>query len=152
MRYLPSESIADDFWRGLRPQIQELLQSENILRSRSQRLYPVYQLRELATDIVDENNNPLFRDIEPEMYIAVRYSWNDQTKLRPLGLRTINVDEFVARFRADLNSQNSRFKSPTTTPAWHSLLVDTLVRWFNNGWQVCNDIRRLEFIPLQDGS
>jgi hypothetical protein len=107
-------------------------------------------LRRIAKDIVDEHGEPFFRDIEPELYLAAAYTAVDQAKLKPLGLTVIDMKEFIARFKADLNRSDSRYKATTTTREWHARLAISLVSWLQKNVSV-QEIRSLPIVPVQGG-
>lgn len=150
MRYLPAESIADDFWRQLRAQILVLLRPEHIVRSLSGRLHRADQLRIIAMDVRDEHGDPLFRDIVPEIYLAKEYNANDYDNLKAFGLQIITVDQFLDRFRADLLRFDSRFKAGSKSIAWHTSVVNVLCSFLDKNLSV-QAIKQLEIIPLHSG-
>jgi hypothetical protein len=134
----------------LRNQILDLLRPERIVRSWSGRLHPAGLLRITASSLYDEDRHPLFRDIQPEIYLAKEYSPIDHKNLQAIGLQVITVDQFLDRFRADLLRPDSRFKAGSTTITWHTRVVNALCSFLDNNWSV-QTIKQLKIIPLHQG-
>ena len=155
MRYLPSDSISDDFWKGLGPQIYKLLEDTPILRPRSETCLRLpRQLRYVLSCCYDEHNRPLFRDLNPEIYLSPNYLENDLEPLRKLGLETINMMEWLDIVEADLKSSISRMKTtPTTDIDWHTRVTYLLSTPFHKNFATNIDhVRQLPLIPLGSGS
>ena len=155
MRYLPSDSISDDFWKGLGPQIYKLLEDTPILRPRSETCLRLpRQLRYVLSRCYDEHNWPLFRDLNPEIYLSPNYLENDLGPLRKLGLENINMREWLDIVEADLKSSISRMKTtPTTDIDWHTRVTYLLSTPFRKNFAKDIDhVRQLPLIPLGNGS
>ncbi|KAF2459569.1 hypothetical protein BDY21DRAFT_317672 [Lineolata rhizophorae] len=152
MRYLPTDTILDDFWDKLREQIYSRLRTTAILRSRLGTLRGPGQLRILSAEYCDDDGEPLVADLTPELYLSDKYRKGDVNTLRLLGLADLRLPEFLERFGADLERQESRFKNPSTDDAWYAKISNVLCRPFERRQlsSLKNTVRDLPLIPLQD--
>ena len=149
MRYLPNESIVDEFWKHLRAEIIDLISAERIIRSRSSRLYTAGQLRILTSEVLDDQGTPLFEDIAPEIYLASAYARADAEKLRVLGLRNIQASQVLDRLFEDLRKASSRYKDTSTSLLWHNRVASLLCNYINRSSALKDEIRSLKIIPLR---
>ncbi|KAF1811004.1 hypothetical protein P152DRAFT_483336 [Eremomyces bilateralis CBS 781.70] len=149
--WLPYDAVPSDFWSIAKDRIVETLKSTRILFSRSNNdLFLPTSLRKPGSDSVDKFGNPLFRDILPEIYISKAYEGNPLGRLyEVLGLKTENITEFLDRVSADLQEQDSLWKSSTTSDEWQSrasVALKEFLKKFAPGIQ--RKIRQLKLIPL----
>lgn len=152
MRYLPSQSDIghfDSIWVDLTNEISARLKSIPVLRSRSNRLSFITQLRRNCTGGLDGDGNPLFGDIEPEVYLSPRYTSSDLNHLQRYGLQTMTVGQVIDRARADLQMapSQSRFLSGNTSEDWHSRAAKLFYNAFDE-WGP--QIRTLTIIPTRN--
>jgi len=152
MRYLPSDSISDEFWKNLRPQIISLLSNTRCLRpwSETSLLLPS-QLHRLRTDYKDRHGKPLFEDSIEESYLSQYYTSTDFQSLRSLGTRMTYYNLLIARIQSDLGRANSKMKAITTDEDWHRRAAEALSEPFAstiNRYTLA--IKVLDLIPLQD--
>lgn len=154
MRWLPKDSISDEFWKQLGPQLITRLQSTRILRTRSEAtLHLPSELCVLGSDWVDADGDPLCDDIQPEIYLSKKYKGTDVTILKTrLQVRRLHMSEVVDRVKADLLSSRSKIKSSTSAD-WHSRLANILCKHANpsSSPRLAEQIQSLQIIPLQDG-
>lgn len=156
VRYLPTNDISEKFWAQVLPKIVTLLKASSILRPWSgSALKQPHQLKWLLADNRDSLGDPLFQDLPSpgEVYLSWHYAWNDKPALDQLGVQVIHWNELFTRMQADLESPNSKFKSPTTSIEWHTRVAQLLTRALdlNLAW-LSTKVRALRFIPLQAGS
>ncbi|KAF8865581.1 hypothetical protein BDZ45DRAFT_641278 [Acephala macrosclerotiorum] len=157
MRYLPSASITDEFWRELRPQIIALLRTTPCLRpwSESSLELPT-QLYRVTEDLKDEHGQPLFSDLAPEAYLSDKYQYSGFKALDSLGTKTIDFTLIIARVRADLGRADSKLRDTlkiTATDDWHTRAAQLLAKPFakpNEFSSTIQSLKSLELIPLQD--
>lgn len=155
MRYLPGDSVSDEFWKGLKPQVQSLLKDTPILRSRSElSLYRPQQLRIVRADMYDQHREPLFADLEDEIYLSPKYTASDLEHLRSLGTRRIALVDILDRVQADLKRSNSKMKATNTDDDWHTRTSKLLSLPFNSDDepQSLERIKSLQLIPLHGDS
>lgn len=155
MRYLPGDSVSDEFWKGLKPQVESLLKDTPILRSRSElSLYLPQQLGIVRADMYDQHREPLFADLEDEIYLSPKYTASDLEHLRSLGIRRVALVDILDRAQADLQRSNSKIKAITTDDDWHTRASKLLSRPFNsdNRPQSLERIKSLRLIPLHGDS
>lgn len=101
-------------------------------------------------DSLDKNGQPLFDDIQPEMYLSNLYQVRDLDKLTSYGLQYMNMAEIIARVAADLKRSQSRMKSSSTDDDWHSRAAQLLCQPFQNGCH--SSIRKLKELELLPSS
>jgi hypothetical protein len=147
--------ISDPFWMKLRDQIHALLKSHPILRGWSKGpLRHIHQLKFVPTRYKDINGDPLFRDLNREMYLAPEYPAGARAVLRSLGLRTMNKSDFLKRFRRDLQMESSvsSYKSEETADDWHTRVANILLSAYDEeSTDMIDEIEKLTIIPLQSG-
>ncbi|KAE8452297.1 hypothetical protein EG329_000997 [Mollisiaceae sp. DMI_Dod_QoI] len=152
MRWLPSDSISDEFWKELRFNIISLLNSTHCLQSWSGKsLCLPSELYWLPEDYQDRGE-PLFADLDKEAYLSKHYTFEDFKSLGPLGTSQITYDVLIPRVRSDLEKADSKMKATVTDRSWHQRAASLLSEVFTNGSNI--DIlilSTLELIPLQDG-
>ncbi|KAK0705957.1 hypothetical protein B0T26DRAFT_679718 [Lasiosphaeria miniovina] len=89
---------------------------------------------------LDRHGAPLFRDVEPEIYLSLHYKQADLDRLQPFGLTKVCMEHDIERAKHDLASASSRFKSPATDEDWHSRAARLLHLPFRNNWaQRCKE-------------
>ena len=158
MRYLPEESITDDFWKTLWPLVREKLMQTPLLESWSgQELYKPPDLRKLSEPFLDSGGHPLLPDIEgAEIYLSPNYAEGDFLILRRLGTELLSGSFFVDRLYADVRkSHSSRWKTLEENHEWRSRICETLSGYFNSGadhhQNLQKGLRSMSLIPLNDG-
>ena len=152
MRYLPTSQI-EAFWEPLYSEIKELLAHCKILRSMKGRpLRLPSKLRILPMEFLHDNE-PLFQDLENDIYLSKAYTNADIEMLKDLGLDTMSWDEMLDRLEADLRSPRSRMRKTELGNKWHTavtgLLEEALLK--DNGLQLKERLLDLEILPLQSG-
>lgn len=160
LEYMPSKSIVDPFWSQLLPRIQDGLKVTPLLRTWSgQRLEIPRRLRLVADEYLDQQRQPLFKDLAEEIYLSPKYLPDHKGSLEELGVKMLKVNELIERVEADLDSSDSRMKSPTTDETWHARAAQAILRNLNSMARSSSDrskeltgrIRDLQLIPLQGG-
>ncbi len=150
MRYVPSESVSEQFWAQLRPMILRDLESQNILQSRDGTLLKATELRHLPPNCLDENGEPLFASGSTGPHpISPSYSTSDLKLLKALGIRNLNDSEFCNRVSQDLKAKFSRMKSDIIDQDWHTRVAKKLLEIEKRNPA---QVRSLNCIPLLDGS
>ena len=156
MRYLPLAGSHqwDPFWQTLVDGIKEKLQNEPVVRTRGKGvLRRLSKLRFVQNNFRDERGEPLFRDLDPEVYLSDVYEKDDILTLRTLGVRRLFMKDFIATAKQDLAGSESRLKSPTASSDWQSRASNALLIPWAEGWEGTQaELRDLPLIPLQDGS
>ncbi|KAF4462555.1 hypothetical protein FALBO_10629 [Fusarium albosuccineum] len=158
MRWLPQRDSYpwDSFWSALLDKIQERIQEVRILRTlRSGKLDYIHKLCRLQPWLRDKNGDPLFMDMDEEIYLAKEYTRDDLSLLKPYGLENVSCLDMVARVAKDLEKQPdaSRMKNPTTDDEWHSLAARALILLKDSAklGPTHDRIKELEIIPLENG-
>ena len=105
MRYLPRQGTHhwDPFWNTLVKSIGESLRSKRVMRTRGKGvLRRIIDVRHRARDTNDRHGDPLFPDLDPEVYFADSYARRDLAILKVFGLRTMIMAEIIETVRRDL--------------------------------------------------
>lgn len=153
MRYLPSESISDDFWKSLRVDIIKMLKNTPCLRSWSEtslsRPSKLFWLLKIGRD---EHGQPLFRDLPGnEAYLSRKYAVNDFDLLERIGVMRIKFDILVEKVQYDLLLDDSRVRTFGMDQEWQTLAAKLLTLMLMKGSEdVVSAVKRLKLIPLQD--
>ena len=158
MRYLPRPGTHhwDPFWNTLVESIMERLKSKRVMRTRGKRvLRRIGDMRHRVGSHNDCHGNPLFPDLDPELYLSDSYAQGDIETLMVFGLRKMFFAEIVEMARRDLAESDppSTLRSQWTDEDWHSRASQLLLSPFEKKWanQIA-EVRQLDIIPLKDGS
>ena len=159
MRYLPEDSISDEFWRTLWPLVREKLEQTPILEPWSGNgLYKPSKLEKLYERVIDKDRNPLLPDLEgAEVYLSPKYTEEDFQILKRLGTTMLQWSKLVDRLDADLRSSGgSKWRYMKNNADWRTQICKLLSRVFAGKSQCLLDqqkrLRTLALIPLYDGS
>lgn len=156
MRYLPQKGTYhwDPFWEALVDGIKQRLQNEPVLRSRHQGvLRRISELRYRLPIQNDQYGDPLFSDLDPELYLSDSYTHADIEILIKFGLSALYMDETLTIVKKDLEGSISRLKWPSTDDDWHSRAASLLSVPFEKEWpDMIRQVKALDLIPLNDGS
>ncbi|RYO85251.1 hypothetical protein DL766_000105 [Monosporascus sp. MC13-8B] len=98
------------------------------------------------------DENPLFEDLNPELYMSDSYSESDIKILRQVGLRPLDAGDAIVLAKQDLASSSSRMKNPGTEIDWHRRVAWLLNSLFRQDFGEKEFVRQLDLIPLVDGS
>lgn len=154
MRYLPNDSISDEFWKSLRPQIIQLLKETRCLRSWSEKsLYPPNQLYRLNDNFKDRHGEPLFPDSVIELYLSRNYNDADFQIITSLGTSYMSYLVELAILQEDLIKKNSKMKALATEEDWHTRVAKILSELLQSGSSnpdIADHIRIMKLIPLQN--
>ena len=156
MRYLPGNSITDDFWGILWTSIREKLEKIPVLESWSGKgLYLPSELDRLSEDLMGEDGTPLLADLEDaEVYLSPKYTEADFQMLRLLKTTRIDWSKFVDRFEADLRKgTGSKWKTKAKNGDWRTRVCNLLAKAFIE----CDPheqerLRELALVPMEDGT
>ena len=158
MRYLPENSISDEFWRTLWTLVCEKLEQTPLLEPWSGNgLYKPSKLEKLSERDIDKDGNPLLPDLEgAEVYLSSKYTEEDFQILKRIGTRNVRLSKLVDRLDADLrNSGGSKWRSMKINADWRTRICELLSRAFTGKLPNLLDqqkrLRTLALIPLYDG-
>lgn len=157
MRYLPEDSITDDFWRTLWPLMKGKLERMSLLEPWSGKgLYKPSDLEKLSERCLDQDGNPLLPDLEgAEVYLSPKYTEGDFQLLRRLGTRTLQWGKIIDRLEADLEKFDSQWRNMDNSNDWRTRICKILNRVFDHQRQdfpgLQKRLRTLSLIPLCEG-
>ena len=155
MRYLPEEFITDEFWGTLWTSVHGKLEQTPLLEPWSGfGLYNPSALERLSEKYIDEDGNPLLRDLEgEEVYLSPKYTEADFKILQRLGTRSLHWNNFVDRLDEDVeNLSNSYWKSMEKSADWRTRICNVLLMAFTeNNLDRQKRLKSLAFVPLHDG-
>ena len=154
MRYLPEDSITDEFWRTLWTLISEKLEQIPLLEPWSgSGLFKTSDLEKLPEHFLAEDRSPLLPDLEgAEIYLSPKYTEADFQILKRLGTTTLHWSKFVDRLEADLILGGSKWKVLKNNADWRTRTCIVLSRAFiENHPKRQKRLRKLALIPLHDG-
>ncbi|TXC00522.1 hypothetical protein FocTR4_00008130 [Fusarium oxysporum f. sp. cubense] len=159
MRWLPQRTSYpwDSFWSGLLDRIESRIQEVKILRTLGTgRLDYIHKLCRLQPWLRDKNGDPLFTDLDEEIYLAKEYTRDDLKLLETYGLESMSPSDAITRVEKDLERdiKDSRMKSPATDNEWHSLAARALILLKNTATvgPAQDRLKQLRFIPLENGT
>ncbi|KAI1009088.1 hypothetical protein LB504_003135 [Fusarium proliferatum] len=159
MRWLPQRNSYpwDSFWSGLLDRIEARIREVKVLRTLGTgRLDYIHKLCLLQPWLRDKSGDPLFTDLDEEIYLAKEYTRDDLKLLEPYGLESMSPSDAITRVEKDLekNTEDSRMKSSTTDSEWHSLAARALILLKNTATlgPAQDRLKQLRFIPLENGT
>jgi hypothetical protein len=159
MRWLPQRNSYpwDGFWIGLLDRIEARIQEVKVLRTLGTgRLDYIHKLCRLQPWLRDKDGDPLFTDLDEEIYLAKEYTRKDLKLLEPYGLESMSPSDAITRVEKDLEKDphQSRMKNPTTDNEWHSLAARALVLLKNTATvgPAQDRLKQLRFVPLENGT
>ncbi|KAF5718969.1 hypothetical protein FGLOB1_1383 [Fusarium globosum] len=159
MRWLPQRNSYpwDSFWSGLLDRIEARIQEVQVLRTLGTgRLDYIHKLCRLQPWLQDKNGDPLFTDLDEEIYLAKEYTRDDLKLLEPYELESISPSDAITRVEMDLEKdiEDSRMKSSVTDSEWHSLAARALILLKNTATvgPAQDRLKQLRFIPLENGT
>ena len=155
MRYIPEDSITDEFWRTLWLLVRERLEQTPLLEPWSGNgLYKPSHLEKLSENFVAEDRSPLLPDLEgSEIYLSPNYTEADFQILKRLGTTTLRWSKFVDRLDADLRIiGGSKWRGLKNNDDWRTRICKVLSRAFIENMPIQQKrLRTLALIPLRDG-
>lgn len=152
MRYLPEDSISDEFWKTLWTLVREELEQTPLLEPWSGiGLYKPSDLEKLFERFLAEDRIPLLPDLEgAEVYLSPKYIEADFQILKRLGTRSLSWTKFVDRLDADLRILGSNWRILRDNGDWRTRICETLSTAIAIPDQL-ERLRTLALIPLHDG-
>lgn len=152
LRYLPRPDIADPYWTQLRGMIVRSLKDKPILRPWSGGVSRcISQLKMLPKGFLDENREPLFRDLAEEIYLSDEYPLEDKRTLQAIGVELIGYHDLFKRVKADLESPSSMTKNFLTSQSWHTRSARMMLDAAKDRLHL-KSLCALKMLPLRDGS
>lgn len=155
MRYLPEDSIADEFWSTLWTLVCKKLEQTPLLEPWSGNcLYKPSDVEKLSESFIAEDGSPLLPDLEDaEVYLSPKYTEADFQILKRLGTTTLRWKNFLDRLEADLLiSGGSKWRSMEQNADWRTRICKLLSRRvIGNPRNQQKRLKMLDLIPLRDG-
>lgn len=154
MKYLPQEG--DYPWDGYWNSVIEFMKARITQPILMQpwgggALKRLCDVRYLPSQFLDENDEPIFEDTYPEIYLSKRYGNSVRFLLKDWGLKSLELSEFVDRAEADLKRETSRLRSPRSSTEWHSKAAFSLIVPFRKDLhRLTKRVRSLELMPVQN--
>lgn len=155
MRYLPKQEDYpwDGFWTSLIDKIGTRLRSTPVLKPANGgalRLIEHIKRHSKFKNNLDRDGKPLFRDIEPGIYLSLRYQRQDLDILAQHGLNVMSMQQVIERVKHDIASPDSRLKS-VKDQDWQSRAARLLqLPWGENATNRQDDVKQLRMLPLQN--
>ncbi|KAL8930621.1 MAG: hypothetical protein Q9208_000492 [Pyrenodesmia sp. 3 TL-2023] len=154
MRYLPEDSVTDEFWSTLWTMVREKLEQTPLLESWSGRgFYKPSDLEKLSETFIAEDGSPLLPDLEgAEVYLSPKYTQPDFQILRRLGTNLLQRSKFFDRLDADLRNPSSSKWRLMKDADWRTRICNVLSKPFLQKIDHQQKrLRTLALIPLRDG-
>ncbi|KAI1359962.1 hypothetical protein F5Y08DRAFT_349207 [Xylaria arbuscula] len=157
MRWLPRRETYpwDSFWNGLLDQFNRTIVVSNILRCETDgRLERIGSLRTLSSNYLTQTGEPLFGDLNPAIYVSLKYHERDLALLRPYGLRFLSSGDLIHLLSYDLKKTGNscRFRSKVQNEEWHSRVSRRITSCVRHGSDLQRQaIRSMRIMPLTTG-
>ena len=153
MRYLPEDSISDEFWKTLWTLVREKLEKTPLLEPWSGTgLVMPSHLEKLSERFLAEDQSPLLPDLEgAEIYLSPKYIEADFQILKRLGTKLLQWTKFIDRLDADLRRLfDSKWRTFEHNADWRTRICKVLSTAIAKSDQQ-KRLRALALIPLHDG-
>lgn len=155
MRYLPQNSIIDEFWRTLWTLIRGKVEQTPLLEPWSgSGLYKTSDLQKLPEHFLADDRSPLLQDLEgAEIYLSPKYTEADFQILKRLGTKCFSRSKFIDRLEADLRMlDGSKWRVLKNNADWRTRICMLISRAFiENRLIEQKRLTKLALIPLHDG-
>lgn len=109
------------------------------------------RLQRLSERHCDKHGEPLFEDLQQEVYLSSDYRPENREYLRELGVTTLSWNNIIARINPYLQGETPRFLHSDQDDDWHTRVANLLMRGLKDK-DVESKIKGLPLIPLRDGS
>lgn len=156
LQYLPGLHITDPFWSDVRETTFDRLKSNRILLTWKGNLKYPETLQHLSSRHCDRHGQPLFDDLEHEVYLSPRYNWSQHTDaLMELGVKIHSYVSMLDRLDLFLQGDKPRSLDPALSDDWHTRVANLLVRALkahSSSSGVARRIKHMPLVPLSDGS
>lgn len=152
MRFLPNHERYryDSFWFELFATLKHKLYTTPCVLSRSQNhLRKIKDLRRLPAFCSDDRGDPLFKDLDPEIWLSEKYSVGDIAILERFGMPTIEVGTLIDMVEQDLRSPNSRTRSIKADQHWHTVAAKMLSNIADKSGACLDRLRKLDLLPIR---
>lgn len=130
------------------------LQNYPILLTRGGVLKYPRGLQHLSARHCDQYGEPLFDDLNTEIYLSPLYPWSERLDdLKSLGVTNISYPSLLARLDPYLNGSHPRILEPTFDDDWHTRVANLLMRALSTkDINITDRIKKMRLIPLSDGT
>ena len=109
-------------------------------------------IQRLSARHCNQHGQPLFDDLDPEIYLSQLYSWPAHAgNLESLGVTNISYPNLLARLDPYLRGSRPRMVELTFDGDWHSQVATLLIRAIGLP-ALAGRIKQMPLIPLSDGS
>ncbi|QGA16253.1 hypothetical protein EYB26_003920 [Talaromyces marneffei] len=151
LSFLPGTSVPHEFWNGLHGIIINQLAQHPILLTRRGVSQLPSRLQRLSERHCDKDGEPLFEDLQQEVYLSSDYRPEHHEYLQQLGVTPLSWNNIIARITPYLQDETPRFLHPDRDDDWHTRVADLLIRGLRDR-DIESKIKELPLIPLRDGS
>jgi hypothetical protein len=152
--YLPTKPM-DGIWKNLYSSIITVLRQMPVMQTWEKRSFKCPTQLCVLRPMDFHESQPLFRDLQEEVYLAPEYNSKHKAALRDLGMDIITWSMVVARVSADLARVDSYIKTrtPELYGPWHKACACLLLTALRESDQTTRlRIKRLPIIPLSGGT
>lgn len=152
MRFLPNHQryTYDSFWFELCTRLKSKLCATPCVITRSQNhLRKIKDLRQLPAFCSDKRGDPLFRDLDPEMWLSEKYTVGDIAILQRFGMPTVEYGVLIDMVEKDLRSPISRMKSIEADQDWHADAAKMLSDIADKSGACLDRLRKLDLLPIR---
>ena len=167
VRYIPTDTIAHDYWGKLQKSIIKKLETQKLFLPQQENRngnsqddndeeaewWLPEQLRIVTREYRDEKDESLLQDLTQgkTAYISERYDQSlDLPILRKLGTLDLRLaPDFIDRLRQDVDREDdSHWRSPEFSSPWRTTMSNLLLKSIEDPTQK-SMIQRMEMVPLQ---
>ncbi|EEP80666.1 predicted protein [Uncinocarpus reesii 1704] len=147
--YIP-QNVSDPFWAQLRDKIIDRMKTARVFLTWKERLDCAEHLRQVPLDCLDQHSQPLFEDMEPEIYLSRGYQKSSNFgDIASMGIRAIDWVPEIFRLVQPYVGPATR-KILDQDDSWHTRFSKLFLNGLGNP-SVAPRIKRLDLIPLASG-
>ena len=131
-------------WKRLYQDIIGALRTMPVLETWEQRNFKSpSELKRLPAVFLCQGE-PMFQDLQEEVYLASEYNFVDAGRLRDLDIQTLSWSHILTRLQADLTRGTSRIRTRERNSPWYEAFAELM----ENGIKLKNISKRLKTLAL----
>jgi hypothetical protein len=146
-KYLPSSPMEKP-WNCLYQGIVDILGTMPVLETWEQRSFKSpSELRMIPRNCLCQGN-PIFQDLQEEIYLAPEYRLFDTRILADLGVRFLDWSHILTRLQADLTRETSRIRNRERNSSWYEAFAELGTSGLKFGNRTSSRLKKMALICL----
>lgn len=147
-RFLPTDDIKHRQWAQFHESVKKDLKHLPIFKTVKGTLKSLEEVRYLLPEHLDSNGDPLFSDLEEDIYLSAKYS-EYYGILKAFGLQPVSSHQLLHRLRCSLSGLGfgSASFGQGIKYGWYSRVASLVLSWMNSS--LAKEVEVLRLVPVQ---